>query len=153
MSDLEARVLRLERSNLRLRRAISALLALAAIPLLAAYVPANDKIEAAELSVRDKGGVVRARIYVDEQGKTRLVLRDRDGRSTAVLLSGDGASLSLGDKDGKASVVVSAPSPSTNLMVIEREGKPRTILTTPPGPTFGTAKDPLDAQDPWAQPE
>lgn len=119
--DVEHRLARLERDNARLRR----LLYFTPFALLLlGYVPANDKIEAAELLVRDKGGAVRARIYVDEQGRTRLMLRDRDSKSTAMITSGEGASISLADKNDKSTVVI---GPST-------KGK-------------------IDVQDPWASPD
>jgi hypothetical protein len=148
--DLEARISRLEQSNRRLRRLLAALFAVAAVPLLAAYVPANDKIEASELAVRDKSGAVRARIYIDEQGKTRLMLRDRDGRSTALLSSGDGATLSLGDRDNKSTVVISAVGSAKGVVVLETEGKPKAVIGKP---KVLDAMDPLDVQDPWASPD
>ncbi|MBI2391175.1 MAG: hypothetical protein HYV09_16415 [Deltaproteobacteria bacterium] len=148
--DLEARLSRLERDNRRLRRTLAALVVAASAPLLLAYVPANDRIEAAELVVRDKGGAVRARVWVDEKGKTRLTLRDQDGKSAVMLASGDGASLSLGDKEGKSSVVLSAASASKGVLVLENDGQPKAVLSKPKG--FDSL-DPLDWQDPWATPE
>lgn len=145
--DLEARLKRLEHENRRLRRGMAGLCVLAIAPLLAAYVPANDKIEAAELAVRDKSGAVRARIWVDEKGKTRLLLKDQDGKSQAMLVSGDGALLSLGDKEGKSNVVMSAGS-AKGVVVLESDGKPKAVLNKPKD-----SFDPLDVQDPWASPE
>lgn len=121
------------------------MLALAA-PALLAYVPANDRIEASEFVVRDRSGASRARLFVDDAGRARLVLRDRDGRSVAELVSHEGATLSLGDKDARSTVIMSASS-ARGLLVVESEGKPRSVLA-PPKPIDG--KDPLDAQDPWS---
>lgn len=146
-ADLELRLLRLERDNLRLRRSLAALAVLAVAPLLVAYVPANDKIEAGELAVRDKSGAVRARIWVDEKGKARLVLRDQDGKSQAMLAAADGAFLSLGDAEGKSTVVMSAGS-ARGVLTVESEGKSKAVLNKPKEPF-----DPLDVQDPWAAPE
>lgn len=140
--DLEERLSRLERSNARLRRMLLMVPLLALAPLLLAYVPANDKIEASEFVVRDKAGSIRARVYIDEHGDTRLLLRDRDGKSQALLTSGSGASLSLGDKDGKSNVVIGAGSAAKGVIVLEHDGKPKTWL----GPS-------LDVQDPWASPD
>jgi len=145
--SVEIRLARLERDNRRLRRALATLAVLAIAPLLLAYVPANDKIEAGELAVRDKSGAVRARIWVDEKGKARLLLRDQDGKSQAMLASGDGASLTLGDKEGKSTVVMSAGS-AKGVVVLETEGKPKAVLNKPKEPF-----DPLDVQDPWGAPE
>jgi hypothetical protein len=148
-AELEARVARLERSNQILRGLFATFVAIAAIPLLAAYVPANDKLEAAEFVVRDKAGAVRARLYLDEQGKTRLVLRDRDGHSTVNLAAGEGASLGLGDKDDKATVTISAAGSAKGVVMLETDGKPKAVLAKPKG----DPKDPLDSQDPWASPD
>lgn len=148
--ELDARLLRLERQNSRLRRALCAAFASALIPLLAAYVPPNDKIEASEFVVRDKGGAVRARIFVDEQNKTRLVLRDRDGKSTAALSAEEGAVLSLGDKEGNSAVVLSAASAAKGVLVVETDGKPKAMLAKPKG---FDAMNALDVQDPWASPD
>lgn len=145
--DLEARLLRLEADNRRLRRGLCALVVLAVAPLLVAYVPANDKIEAAEFVVRDKSGAVRARLWVDDKGKARLVLRDQSGKSEAMLASDEGASLSLGDATGKSSVVMSAGS-AKGVVTWETEGKPKAVLHKPKDQF-----DPLDVQDPWAAPE
>ena len=150
MSDLELRLARLERSNRNLRRMLAALALVATVPLLAAYTPANDKLEASEFVVRDKSGAVRARLFIDEQGKSRLILRDKDGRSTANLASGEGASLSLGDKTDKANVVISAAGSAKGVVILESEGKPKAVLSKPKG---FDAMDPLDAQDPWASPD
>jgi hypothetical protein len=144
---VEARLCRLERDNRRLRRALAVLVVVATAPLLVAYVPANDKIEAGELVVRDKSGAVRARIWVDEKGKARLVLRDQEGRSQAMLVSGDGASLSLGDKEGKSNVVMSAGS-AKGVVVLESEGKPKAVLSKPK-----ELYESAEVQDPWAAPE
>lgn len=149
-ADLEARLLRLERDNSLLRRVLATLVVVAAVPLLTAYVPANDKIEASEFVVRDKGGAVRARLYLDEQGKTRLVLKDKDGKSTVTLSSGDGAAMSLGDKEGKSNVVLSSGSAAKGILVLESDGKPKAVLSKPKG---FEAMDPIDVQDPWASPE
>jgi hypothetical protein len=148
--ELEARLLRLERHNAILRRVLALALLVAAVPLLAAYVPANDKIEASEFIVRDKSGAARARIYIDEQGKTRLMLKDRDGKSTVMLSSGDGAAMSLGDKEGKSNVVLSSGSAAKGILVLESDGKPKAVLSKPKG---FDAMDPLDIQDPWASPD
>ena len=148
--ELEARLLRLERHNAFLRRALALAAVLVAIPLLAAYVPANDKLEASELVVRDKGGAVRARVYVDEQGRTQLVLRDRDGKSTLQMSSGDGASISLGDKEGKTSVIVSGASSAKGVLVVEGDGKPKAVIAKPKD---FNGMGGLDIQDPWASPE
>lgn len=139
---IELRLARLEKDNARLRRLLYLSFLLLMAPLLVAYVPANDKVEASEFVVRDKGGAVRARIYLDELGKTRLVLRDRDGKSTALITSGDGASISLGDKNDKSNVVIGAGGSSKGVIVLEHDGKPKTWL----GPS-------LDVQDPWASPD
>lgn len=149
-AELEARLLRLERDNSLLRRVLATLVVVAAVPLLAAYVPANDKIEASEFVVRDKGGAVRARLYLDELGKTRLVLKDKDGKSTVALSSGDGAAMSLGDKEGKSNVVLSSGSAAKGILVLESDGKPKAVLSKPKG---FEAMDPIDVQDPWASPE
>ncbi len=149
-AELEARLLRLERDNSLLRRVLATLVVVAAVPLLAAYVPANDKIEASEFVVRDKGGAVRARIYLDELGKTRLMLKDKDGKSTVMLSSGEGAAMSLGDKEGKSNVVLSSDSAAKGILVLESDGKPKAVLSKPKG---FDAMDPLDVQDPWASPE
>jgi hypothetical protein len=149
-ADLETRLARLERSNRNLRRLLAAFAIVAAIPLLAAYVPANDKLEASEFVVRDKGGAIRARLFVDEQGRSRLILRDRDGQSTAMISSGEGASLSLGDKTDKTTVVVSAAGSARGVVMLESEGKPKAVLSKPKGLD---PMDPLDAQDPWASPD
>ena len=141
-SITELRLARLERDNARLRRLLFVVPLIALAPLLVAYVPPNEKVEASEFVVRDKGGAVRARIYLDEQGKTRLMLRDRDGKSTAMLTSGEGASMSLGDRDDKSSVVIGAGSAAKGVIVLEHDGKPKTWL----GPS-------LDIQDPWASPD
>lgn len=146
-ADVEARLQKLERDNRRLRRALAAVVLFAAAPLLVAYVPANDKVEASEFAVRDKSGAVRARLWVDEKGKARLLLRDQDGKSQAMLVSGDGATLSLGDRDGKSAVVMSAGS-ARGVVMLESEGKPKAVLNKPKEPF-----DPLDVQDPWASPE
>jgi hypothetical protein len=149
-AELEARVARLERSNRVLRGLFATFVAIAAVPLLAAYVPANDKLEASEFVVRDKAGAVRARLYLDEQGKTRLVLRDRDGHSTVNLAAGEGASLALGDKDDKSTVTISAAGSAKGVVMLESDGKPKAVLTKPKGVD---SKDPLDSQDPWASPD
>ena len=149
-ADLETRLARLERSNKTLRRLLAAFAIVAAVPLLAAYVPANDKLEASEFVVRDKSGAIRARLFVDEQGRARLLLRDRDGHSTAMLASGEGASLSLGDKNDKANVVISAAGSAKGVVMLESEGKPKAVLSKPKG---FDAMDPLDSQDPWASPD
>ena len=149
-AELEARVARLERSNRLLRGLFATFVAVAAVPLLAAYVPANDKLEASEFVVRDKAGATRARLYVDEQGKTRLVLRDRDGHSTVNLAAGDGASLGLGDKDDKSIVTISAAGSAKGVVILESDGKPKAVLAKPKGID---SKDPLDPQDPWASPD
>lgn len=146
---LGARVAILERENRALRRRVLAVVALLAVPLLAAYVPANDRVEASELAVRDKSGATRARIFVDEQGTTRLVLRDKDGKSTAVLSSGDGASLVLTDKSGKTTTALSGTH-AKGVVVVEDDGKPRAVLGAPK--PWGTSES-LDVQDPWATPE
>jgi hypothetical protein len=149
-ADLETRLARLERSNRNLRRLLAAFALVATVPLLAAYVPANDKLEAAEFAVRDKSGAVRARLFVDEQGRSRLVLRDKDGHSSAVISSGDGASLTLGDKSDKSNVVISSAGSAKGIVILESEGKPKAVLAKPKG---FDSMDPLDAQDPWASPE
>lgn len=145
-ADVEARLSRLERDNRWLRRALAALSLLAIAPLLVAYVPANDKIEAGELVVRDKSGAVRARVWVDEKGDARLVLRAQDGKSQAMLATADGASLTLGDKEGKSNIVMSGSA--KGVVVLETEGKPKAVLNKPKEPF-----DPLDVQDPWGSPE
>ncbi len=146
---LDARVARLERENRALRRGLCALVALIAVPLLAAYVPANERVEASELAVRDKSGATRARIFVDEQGTTRLVLRDKDGKATAVLAAGDGASLTLSDKTGKTTTGLHGAH-ANGVVVVEHDGKPRAVIGAPK--PWGTAES-LDVQDPWASPE
>lgn len=138
---MEARFRKLEEENRRLRRLVVATLGLVLVPFLAGYVSPNDKIEASEFVVRDKGGIVRAQLYVDDAGKTRLVLRDKDGRSPAILSSGDGASLSVADKAGKTNVLLTASS-SKGVVVIEEDGKPRAAFT-PLKPIE------VDSQDPW----
>ena len=146
-ASLEARLERLEHDNRRLRRALLAFVALVVTPLLLAYVPANDKLEAGEFVVRDKGGAVRARLWVDDKGKARLLLRDADGKSEATLTAAEGASLSLGDADGKGNVVLSASS-AKGVLSYESDGKSKAVLHKPKDPL-----DPLDVQDPWAWPE
>lgn len=146
-ADLETRLARLERSNRNLRRLLAGLALVAAVPLLAAYVPANDKLEAGEFIVRDKSGAVRVRLFVDDQGKARVVLRDEQGRSTANLSSGDGASLTLGDKSDKSKVVISASPSARDVVSVESDGKSKSILWKHKG---WEMFDPLDAQDPWA---
>jgi hypothetical protein len=139
--EMEARFAKLEAENRRLRRLVVATLGIAALPFLVGYVSPNDKIEASEFVVRDKGGVVRAQLFVDDAGKTRLILRDKDGRSAANLSSGDGAALSVADKAGKTSVVLSA-SNSKGVLVIEEDGKTRAAMS-PLKPIE------VDVQDPW----
>ncbi|MGZ3419143.1 MAG: hypothetical protein ACXWUG_04955 [Polyangiales bacterium] len=143
--SLEARLAKLETENRRLRRLVMVTLGVALLPFLAGYATPNDKIEASEFAVRDKGGTVRARLFVDESGKTRLVLRDKDGSSPAILTSGEGASLSVADKKGKTNVVLTASS-SKGVIIVEEDGKPRAVLS-PPKPID------VDAQDPWATPD
>jgi hypothetical protein len=122
---------------------LAAFAIVATVPLLAAYVPANDMIEASEFVVRDKSGAVRARLFIDEQGKSRLILRDSDGRSTANLASGDGASLTLGDKSDEANVVISAASGAKGVVVLEGDGKPKAVLSKP---KESDVSDPLEAR-------
>jgi hypothetical protein len=122
---VEDRLARLERDNARLRRLLFVVPLIALAPALLAYVPANDKIEAGEFIVRDKSGAIRARLYIDDDGHTKLMLRDRNLKSDAVMTAGSGGSLSLNDKDGKPSVVITA----------------------------GAAPKGLDVQDPWASPD
>jgi len=148
-ADLETRVSQLERSNRTLRRLLGAFAVVATVPLLAAYVPANDKLEAAEFVIRDKSGAARARLFLDDQGKTRLILRDKDGHSTVNLAAGEGASLSLGDKTDKSTVVISAAGSAKSVVSLEADGKPKAVLGMPKG----EGSDPLDSQDPWASPD
>jgi hypothetical protein len=143
--SLEERLAILERENRRLRRMVIAAIAIAAAPLLLGYAPPNDKIEASEFVVRDKGGVVRARLFVDDTNKTRLVLRDKDGKSPAILTSGEGATLAIADKTEKTNVLLTASS-AKGVILVEEDGKPRAVLS-PPKPIT------VDAQDPWAAPD
>ncbi|MBI2390378.1 MAG: hypothetical protein HYV09_12385 [Deltaproteobacteria bacterium] len=106
--DLEARLVRLENDNRLLRRLVAVLGVVAAAPLLAAYVPANEVIEASEFVLRDRGGAARARLFLDEQGKTRLQLRDGDDRST-VLSAG---SVLVVEKDARGSLEPIKPIPA-----------------------------------------
>lgn len=149
LEALDARLRKLERQNRRLRGLVAVVIAAAAVPLLAGYASPNDKIEATEFVVRDKAGAVRARLFVDEQNKTRLVLRDKDGKSEAMLVSGDGGALHVTDQQGKTSVVVTASS-AKGVVVVESSGKPRAVL---PVPTNLDWKGPLDVQDPWSTPD
>jgi hypothetical protein len=143
--EMDARFRKLEAENRRLRRMVVAALGIALLPFVVGYATPNDKIEATEFAVRDKGGTVRARLFVDEQGKTRLILRDKDGGSPAILTSGEGASLAVANKSGKTNVVLTASS-SKGVIMIEEDGKPRAALS-PPKPID------VDSQDPWASPD
>jgi hypothetical protein len=110
-SDVDARLQRLERENRRLRVLVGAAVALAAIPFLSAFTPPNDRIEASEFTVRDKAGMLRARLFIDEHNTTRLILVDGDGKSQAILASGQAASLVLADKDGAPTITLNASMP------------------------------------------
>ncbi|MGH7279447.1 MAG: hypothetical protein ACREJG_12280 [Candidatus Rokuibacteriota bacterium] len=129
---LVQRIERLERANRRLTLlALTGVLALAALGVMgqAPVPPAPSRtVEAQEFLVRDAAGIVRARLGAYADGVS-LNLAHEAGRANVLVSAakGQGASVSLGDVEGrlKALLVLNPASAGLYLSPTDATGPPR----------------------------
>ncbi len=116
-SDLEDRLLRLERQNRRLKQLVIAALIVPATLLVMGQVPSKKTVEANEFVLKDDAGIVRARLGMKSATTNKkyewpeLDLLDMKGE-TRIELFGDGiggnAGVSLADETGETRAVFGA---------------------------------------------
>lgn len=107
------------------------MLAVIAIPVLLGSASPKERVDTSELLVRDKNGIVRIHLWVDDQGDAHVALRDAERKMETSLRAGDqSASLTIGDSDGSGTVNLTAGR-STALLVANVNGNPRTLIAPP----------------------
>ena len=149
-ADMHERLLKLERSNRRMRWGGGLLLvALAAVFTLGA-AKGDRSLDAEELILRDAGGVERIKLAVDgagpymrmfdSKGRPRAVLLVHDDqslfalpggakmKSNLLLLNGDEPTMYIQDNSGKARVELSTKGETVRMIMTDPEQKESIIL-------------------------
>lgn len=135
---LVVRLAKLEKQNRRMKQTGVAVLVVGASLAFMGQASKPKTVEANEFVLRDGSGIVRARLWVDEQtAATQLRLFDEHGKDGVFLSSSSalGGAISLRDSNGAAQTVltplgVSVPDVTTDkLSVVGNDGKPRSILS------------------------
>jgi hypothetical protein len=139
-SDLEERLLRLEKQNRRLKQLGVAALIVVASALVMGQAPANKTVEANEFVLRDASGRVRARLAMKMSPDRKfdypdMVLLDPKGQARIELFGSNGgdvesshAGLVLYDAKGQVRMNVGTGASSSSLSLSDAEGNVRVSL-------------------------
>ena len=133
--DLEQRLARLERANLRMKRIGALVLLLAAVVLLSGQAKGKPRIVEAEKFVLRNDEGVWAELGLGEKGFVRLVLRDKRGNDRVFLGAdpyGEVAGLTVRDRAGKSRVELIGWIGGAGLNLNDMEGKVRVRLYAAP---------------------
>jgi hypothetical protein len=138
LEDLQDRLLRLEKQNLRFKQFGAAALIAVTSLLAMGQAPSKKTIEANEFILRDSGGNIRARLSVDEKttfAPAQFVLFGKDGGQKIMLDSGipkiSGGTLKLADDQGRDRVYLSTSEFGGGmgiLSLLDEKGVPQTLL-------------------------
>jgi hypothetical protein len=139
LGELRERMTKLERQNRRVKQLGALALIAASSLLLIGQTATRNTIEANEFILRDNGGKIRARLYVDEKFEkyptAQFVLFDKEGKQAVDIESGSlgstGGTLKLADEHGQDRVYLSGSSGiGGTLSLLNEKGFPGSVLHT-----------------------
>ena len=127
-SDVEHRLLRLERSNRRLRILVGAIAVAAGVAASVGRADAKPehapRLKVEQLELVDAEGVVRARLGVEDDGAASLTIIDPHAGTKATLttLKSGSPGLVLRNADGKGQLIASVGEAGPTLVLCDPKG-------------------------------